>query len=122
MDEINPERSFPKLSPDEEDDEDPGAGEDCSVCRAVCAEEISPEESALSTLVRKVPMGSVPLVARGLDCSTCARYCLAELRSPDLMADSNSEKLLLKVSVLLEVVELVDVELDEVSEKRRGSK
>ena len=76
-----PARSFAKLL--SEDDDEPGAGADCNVSSALWADGMSPEASAFSTLVRKVPSGSVPLVERGLDCSTCVRYFCAELRSPD---------------------------------------
>jgi len=72
---------------------------------AVWADDISPEDNALSTLVRKVPIGSVPLELRGLAASNCVRYSFAELRFPELIADSSSESVLVKVSF----VELVEV-------------
>jgi hypothetical protein len=47
-----------------------GAGEFCKVVNAACAADMLPLESALSTLVRKVPMGSSPFVLCGEFCST----------------------------------------------------
>ena len=56
-------------------------------------------------------MGSVPFFEPcGFDSSISVRYLFAEFRSPDLMADSSSERVLLKVSVV-EALPLVLVEL-----------
>ena len=53
---------------------------------AVCAELMSPEESALLTLVRNSPRGLLESAFDGVSFSTCARYVLAAVVSPDLMA------------------------------------
>jgi hypothetical protein len=113
------ERVESKLPPDCE--EDPGAGADSNVLRAVWADDMSPEDKALSTLVRKVPTGSVPLVLRGLAASSCARYSFAELRSPELIADSSSESVLLKVS-FVELVEVLVLEEEDVEDESRSLK
>jgi len=70
-----------------------------------------PEDSADSTLVKKVPSGSVPLVELGVSLSMVLISLSAAVISPFLISDSRVESEVLKASVVDAVVELEVVEV-----------
>ena len=88
-----------------------GAGAASNVVKAVWASVMLPEDSADSTLVKKVPSGSVPLVELGVSLSMVLISWSAAVISPFLISDSRVESEVLKASVVDAVVELEVVEV-----------
>ena len=60
-----------------------------SVVSALCAPEMSLLDSAVETLARNFPSGLLESEFEGSSCSTWARYFLALVVSPELIADNS---------------------------------
>jgi len=104
------------------EDVEVGAGAASNVVNAVCAAVIFPADSADSTLLRNVPIGSVPLVLLELSCSISVRSFSASVRLPFLMSASRLDSVVLKASVLAVDDELVVVVLELVRESPKYSR
>jgi hypothetical protein len=85
------------------------------VVRALCAPAMLLSPSAVETLDRNSPSGLLASVFEGASFSTWARYVLASVESPDLMADIRlvsalSKELWLLLDELLEAADDEDAD------------